>query len=441
MNLTPKIKTLKNKLKYINVNIPHMQSATVLLAVRVGSRYENPNTAGLSHFIEHIVFKGTKKYPTALSLASTVDGIGAEFNAFTSKEYTGFYVKSASNHLNLAIDVLAQLVWHPLIRKKDIQKEKGVILEEINMREDTPMMKVNEEFERLLYGSSPLGREIIGSKKTVSNMQKKDFISYRKKFYQPQNMVLAVVGGVKKSPVVAKFISRNTYKPGAFSRTRSRSGIKDPGAKELKFSQSKPRVRLKYKKTEQAHLCLGVRAFKRGSKYRYPMAVLSTILGGNMSSRLFTEVREKRGLAYYIKSDINTYFDNGYLVVQAGVDKNKVGEAVKVILGELIRVSRVSPLRQGSAGQAKELKKAKDYLKGKLALGLESSQQVASLYTKDLLLERKIRKPKDIIKGIEKVTVNDIQKIAQKIFQNKNLNLALIGPYKNKQKFAKILKM
>lgn len=426
MNFKPQLKTLTNGMRLVTLCLPQSQSVTVLLMVKVGSRHEKEEIAGLSHFLEHMVFKGTKKYPTALDLAVLVDSIGAEFNAFTAKEYTGFYVKSAVNHLSLALDVLSEIVYHPLFKNKEIGKEKGVIIEEINMREDTPLIKISEDFEVLLYGSTCLGSETIGYKKTIKSIQRKDFLDYRQQWYQPEKMVLGVVGGIDNSKDLELKIKKY------FKQKKLKS--KDLGVKCLTFKQERPQLKVRYKKTEQAHLCLGVRTFPRGHQDRYVMAVLTTILGGNMSSRLFTEVREKRGLAYYIKSDINTFFDNGYLVSQAGIDISRVEETIKVILGEY------NKLKEKTA-QPKELKRAKEYLKGKLALALEGSKQVASLFVEDLLLEDKIRTPKEIITGVEKVSLADLKRVAKKIFINQGINLALIGPFKDKSRFEKLVKL
>jgi len=445
MNLKPQIQTLDNGLKIITLNIPQSQSVTALLMVKVGSRYEDDKLAGISHFLEHLPAKGTKKYPTAQDLAVTIDSVGAEHNAFTSKEYTGFYVKSASNHLELALDILSQLVFHPLLPEKEIEKEKGVIIEEINMYNDHPMAMVGVEFEKLLYPNSSLGRKVIGYKKIVKALQKKDFLNYKKQWYQPQRMVLGIVGGIERVQnlelriqslinLIKKYFGKNYLTARAAARSVRQ---KSKGLEKLSFIQQKPAIKIKYKKTEQTHLCLGVRAFPRAHKDRYVMAVLTVILGGNMSSRLFTEVREKRGLAYYIKSDISTYFDNGYLVSQAGVNINKAKEAIKVIIEEYRKVPQVSRVSRAS----RELRKAKEYLKGKLALGLEDSKDVAGFFVEDFLLEEKIRTPKEIIKEIEKVTLSDIQRIAKKIFVNQGLNLTVIGPYKEEGKFEKILKI
>ena len=437
MNFKPNIQTLDNGLQTVFLPLPQSQSVTALIMVKVGSRYENDKIAGLAHFIEHMVFKGTEKYPSALDLSTVVDSVGAEFNAFTGKENTAFYVKSAAKHLMLSLDVLRQMIFRPLLEEKEINKEKGVILEEINMREDMPMSKVSEEFESLLYGKTVLGRDVIGFKKTVKNMQRRHFLNFRQQWYQPSRMLLAIAGRIKKGErlkiqgLVEKHFSsqkKSQKKQNYPKRLTTVSHLKN---KPLVFQQKKPAVRMIYKPTQQAHFCLGVRSFPRGHKDRYALAVLATILGGNMSSRLFTEVREKRGLAYYVKTQTNAYSDNGYLVSQAGTDINKAKEAIKVILNEYKKASFWLT--------EKELKRSQEFIKGKMALALEDSKTIVTLYADDLLLEGKIRTPQMIIKKIDEVSLSDLKRVAKKIFKKQLLNLAIIGPYKNKDQFERIL--
>lgn len=430
MDLKPQVKAQKNGLKLVLQNISQMQSVTSLLLVKAGSRQEKEEQAGMAHFLEHLVFKGTKKYPNALILSSAVDSIGAEFNAFTSKEYTGFYVKAAASHLALALDILAELVFAPLLPKEEIEKEKGVIIEEINMYEDNPMAKVALDFENLIFPHSSLGRETIGYKKTIKKFKRFHLLAFKDLYYQPQNMVLAIAGNLAHFPS-SRAIACQIGKSFAEKKVKSLHKLEKLSLGKSRFMQQKPALKIAFKKTEQSHLCLGFRAFKQDHPYRYVLAVLSTILGGNMSSRLFTEIREKRGLAYYIKSSLNAYTDNGYLLIQAGVDHYKTKEAVKVILEVLSRADFSN----------KEIKRAKEFLKGRLALDLEDSREIASLFAEDLLMEGKIRTPAEIRKKIDKVSLGDLKKISRKIFVAKGLNFALVGPHKDEEKFAKILKI
>ena len=419
-------------LTLLTAPMPSTQSMTALVLVGAGSRYENKRINGLSHFLEHMVFKGTDKYPTAQAIASAVDGIGAEFNAFTGKEYTGFYIKAARKHLDFCLDMLSQLVFHPLIPVKELEKERGVIVEEINMYEDQPMANIGNIFEELLYGDTSLGRKTIGRKEYILNMQLADFDAYCRQWYQPFNMVVCLSGGLKKNSygdlVSGYFFGDKNNQPAA------KTGL--PDRLKLAFDQAKPAIKIHAKKTEQAHLCFGVRTFPRGHKDRYALGLLATILGGNMSSRLFEEVREKRGLAYYVRTSSDYYLDNGYLVTQAGTDIKKAFETVKIIKQEYEKV-----ISSKHHLTTKELNKAKEYVKGKLILALEDSKDVADLYAEDQLLEGKLRTPDEIIKAIDKVTLDEVLAVAKTIFKPQNLNLAIIGPYKEKAqaKFHRLL--
>ena len=428
MNSNYAKQTLSNGLRLVTIPMPGVRSVTALVLVGVGSRQEKKKTRGITHFLEHLPFKGTKKYPTSLKLSSVLDAVGAEYNAFTGKEYTGFYVKSASEHLELGLDFLSQLIFHPLLEEEDIKKEKGVIIEEINMYEDQPMVKVMWDFETLLYGNTSLGWETLGTKETVAGFGRGDFSDYMKRWYMANNIVIGVAGAMSQ-------VQSSKYKVQKYFDSTSSDFEAISAEGRLKFEQQRPALAVKYKKTEQAHLCLGVRTFKRNHPDRYALSLLATILGGNMSSRMFTEVREKRGLAYYIKTAGQSYIDNGYLVTRAGTDIRKTGEAVRVILEEYQKVSR-SQLPVAS----KELNKAKEYVKGKLILGLEDSEEVASLYVDDLLLEGKIRTPEEILKAVDKVSIADIKKVAGEIFRPENLNMTVIGPFKDKEKFEKLLR-
>lgn len=415
--------TLKNGLRLITAPMP-VESVTAMILVGAGSRYETSKIKGISHFLEHMAFKGTFKRPSARVLSSLIDGIGGYFNAATSKEETLFYIKSASKHLPLVIDVLADIVLNPKLVLAEIKKEKGVITEEINMQEDVPMSQVADCFERLLYSGSSLGWDVIGEKETIKAISRKDFLGYREQFYFPQNMILVIAGGFDQAQVeqlVGDFL-------GGVKTKGSR-----PTPKEM-FFQNKPQIFLKTKKTDQTHLILGVRGNPLGHPDRYAEAILATILGGSMSSRLFLEVREKRGLAYYIRTDVEHHRDNGYLATAAGVDTRRVKEAIKIILQEYQKIVKDSKINQ------KELEKVKDFVKGRLVLELEDSRNVASLYGSQELLEGRIRTPEAIMAGVDQVSMSDIARVAREFFANERLNLALIGPDQNEAKLKKILR-
>ena len=414
---------LANGLRVLSIPMPSLESVTVLIQVRVGSRYEEKNINGISHFLEHMAFKGTEKRPSAQHIASTIDGIGGEFNAFTSKDHTGYYIKAAAKNLPLLMDVLSDMLLYSKFDPVEIEKEKGVIIEEINMYDDTPMHKVPDLYENLLYGDTKLGRDIAGQKDVIRSVKREDFIAYMDRFYGPKNTVVAVSGGIGESvkELVKKYL-------GGWKEKK----VEEPD--RVKDEQRKPGVLVHFKDTQQAHMCIGVRSYPLGHPDRYKLGVMTAILGGGMSSRLFMEVREKRGLAYYVRSQNEQYHDVGNFVTQAGIDTVRIDDAVKVTLGEFVK------MKEKEVGD-EELKKAKEYLKGRLTLELEDSRSVAGMLGTAELLEEKIRLPKEIMSKIDEVNATDIKKVAGDIFKSETLNLAIIGPYKNKERFKKILSL
>jgi len=419
-------KVLSNGLRVLTIPMPSFKSVTVMIMVGAGSRYETRDNNGISHFLEHMAFKGTKKRPSALEIAGLIDGIGGEFNAFTGKETTGYYIKSSAVYTELCLDVLSDMLQNSLFDEKEINKEKGVILEEINLYEDTPVRKIGDIFERLVYGDTPMGWDIAGEKEVIKNIKREDFISYMNSLYSADNIAVVIAGGItseKANELVAKYFGKMKK----FDTLRYSKVVEN---------QKEPRILIKQKKTEQVHIALGVRTVPVNHEDRYALAVLSAILGGGMSSRLFHEVREKRGLAYYVKTSSEHYQDCGNLVSTAGIDPSRVDEAIKVMLAEYSRIKN-----ERSGIDSKELKKAKEYLKGHLILELEDSRSVSSFYAQQELLEKKIDNPSDTIAKINKVTADEVQKAASKYFNNQNLNLAVIGNFPNGQEFKKLLKL
>ncbi len=414
---------LKNNLRVVTTHMSGVESMTVMILVRSGSRYEEKKINGIAHFAEHMFFKGTKKRPSALDLSSLIDGIGGEFNAFTSKEFTGYYVKAAKDHLNLCLDVVSDMLLNSLFAQEEIERERNVIAEELRMYLDTPMRYVPEVYDSLLYGDQPLGWETVGTLESLKNINHDSFLKYLNEYYTPSNMLVVISGGVEGAK--AKLLVDEYM-----------GSIKDRKAKGFKrvvFNQERPAVKIFYKDSEQAHFCLGVRAYPLRHPNRYKIAILNTLLGASMSSRLFIQLRERRGLAYYIRSGLEEYHDAGAFAAQAGVLPKNIEEAVRIILNEYSKLALELPSEV-------ELKKAKEYLKGKLILELEDSREVSSLFGLQELLEEKIRTPTEIIDNIEKVTGEDIQNVAKDIFKDQGLNLAIIGPYKSEDKFEKILK-
>lgn len=415
---------LPNGLKVLSVPLKGIQSATVMLSVGAGSRYETQKINGISHFLEHMAFKGTTKRPSTLIISGLIDGIGGEFNAFTSKDHTAYYIKAASKHLPLMFDMLSDMLLHSLFNKSEIEREKGVISEEINMYEDTPLRKVGSLYETLLYDGSPLGFDIAGKKEVIQKLNRENFLSYVDNLYSPNNSIIAVAGNIKDNKEVLDLAKEwlNSWQKKNVWQFKTTSD-----------NQKKSRVLATYKKTEQAHLCLGVPSYPREHKDHYVLEVLTAILGGGMSSRLFIEVRERRGLAYYVRSETSEYDETGNFVTQAGVDLKRIDDAIKVILNEYNRIVHETVSES-------ELVKAKEFLKGRLILDLEDSMAVAGLYAFQGLLNKKIETPKEIIRKINEVTAIDIMRVAKDLFKQNKLNLAIIGPYKDEARFAKLLK-
>lgn len=422
MNYTRSI--LKNGLRVIIVPIDDVESVTSLVMVGAGSRYETRKNNGISHFLEHMAFKGTKKRPTAREIATLIDGIGAESNAFTGKEVTGYYIKSAATHVNTTLDVLSDILTHSKLDQDEIDRERGVIIEEINLYEDTPMRKIYDVFEDLMYGDTPMGWDIAGPKDVINSINRADFVDYMNSLYSADNMTVVVAGKVDEDKVradIEKFFSPmkkfKTFKP-----------------EPVLESQKNPEVRIKHKKSEQAHFAVGVRTSGlQDETDRYPLSILSSILGGGMSSRLFYEVRERQGLAYYIRSYSEKYADVGYLASFAGVDPKRVDAAIKTVVDEYQKIQKKGEIT------ADEVKKAKEFVKGHFILELEDTKSIATHYASEELLEKEIQNPDEIMKKLDEVTVDQVHEVAVKYLEKQPLNLALIGDFEDQDRFKKLI--
>lgn len=414
-----------NGLRLITIPQKSTKAITVFVLFAVGSRYETKDINGVSHFIEHLMFKGTKKRPTTLDISKALDSVGAEYNAATAKDWTGYYVKIDSKKVELALDVLSDMLYNSKFEAKEINKERGVIIEEINMYQDNPLMYIEDVLEQLMYKGSTLGWEIAGPKKIIRQIPKSKILNYKNKFYAPQNTVIAVAGNInsKIDGLIKKFF-----------QTEKQNNQPKIKFKKFKFSQQQPRVLIKYKNTAQVQLAFGFPGYSYDDPKVYAAYLLTIALGGNMSSRLFISVREKRGLAYFVRCYPNIYQDTGNLIIQSGLDKARIDQAIKVILSELKKVKN-----QGLS--ATELKKAKEYLRGKVVLTLENTSNLADWYAKQELLEEKILTPEQKLKKFDQVTLQDIKQVANEAFQYNSINLALIGPYKDDKKFLKMLSL
>lgn len=419
----PQKKVYPNKLRLVTKTLPNTESVTVLVLVGAGSRYETKELNGISHFLEHMFFKGAKKYKNAKEVSEVIDAVGGDFNAFTGKEYVGYYVKVASRHRKVALDVLSDMLVHARFNPQEIDKERGVIMEEYNMYQDTPMYQVGWNFERLLFGNQPMGWDQIGTKEFIQGVTHDDFVKYKTALYTPDNIVISMVGNIehaRETSEIQKFFEElPTTEKGFFHAP-------------LLANNSRERLHLTFKKTEQAHVVVGFPAYPEEHRDHYVEKVLAVILGGNMSSRMFLSVREAKGLAYYIQTTTDDYLDTGVFSTRAGVDVKRIDEALTAIVEEYRKI-------RGEVVPEKELTKAKEYLKGKLALRLEDSEEYAHLIGKTELLHHRIRTPEEIEKKIDEVKAEDIARVSDDILQENRLYIAVIGPYAKKERFVALL--
>ncbi len=418
-----KLYNLDSGLRLVVVPMESTKTATVLVMVSTGSKYETKEINGISHFLEHMMFKGTEKRPGKLDIAMELDGIGAEYNAFTGKESTGYYAKASVKKIDIVMDVIFDIFLNSKLDEKEINIERGVIIEELNMYRDMPQRYVGDLFERLIYGDQPAGWDIGGEKETILKLQREEFVNYFNTHYIAPRTVVAIAGNIDPEEIKSKV---ETY----FQNIRQGEGFDKSAVVE---KQDEPQVLLHNKKTDQTHFILGVRAYDKFNEKKYPLGIMSLILGGGMSSRLFSEIRDKRGLAYYIGAGSETYTDSGFFMVKAGVNNQKTKEAVEVVAAELKKVKK-----DGITPQ--ELQRAKDQIEGSLALGLEHSDAVAETYAESLIFHNKVLTPEEELDKMKRVTLDQVLEVAEEIFQDNKLNLSLIGPFENEDEFKKILK-
>ena len=348
--------TLPNGLRVITVPMADNPSVTVLIMVEAGSKYETKNISGLSHFFEHMVFKGTTRRPKASDISRELDGIGAQYNAFTTQEFTGYYAKAHSKHFDKVLDVVSDMYLHPLLDEKEIEKEKGVIVEEIRMYQDLPQKHVHDVMMDLLYGDQPAGWNVAGTVENVRSFARKDFVGYRGEHYVSGATTVIISGSFDENEAIASVKT-------AFDKMAADD---KSGKLTVKEDQKMPQIRAEFKETDQTHLVISVRTFQINDERIYAMLVLSTVLGAGMSSRLFSRMRDELGICYYIKTDHNPFTDHGFLSISAGVDNARVSEAVKEILAECSKL-------KGELVPEEEMQKAKDYISGTTMLELETS--------------------------------------------------------------------
>ncbi|MGI8421094.1 MAG: M16 family metallopeptidase [Gaiellaceae bacterium] len=416
--------TLPNGLRVVTAPMDQAQSVTVSIMLAAGSRYETKETNGIAHFAEHMFFKGTEKRPTARDIAGEIDTIGGEFNAFTGKEYTGYYVKCAAEHRDVALGVLVDMLRNSKFDAEEIDREKGVIIEEMNMYFDTPRDYIGGVYDDLLYGDQPLGWDIIGRKDTVRGATRDTFMGYLDRWYKPSRMVVGV-GGKIEGDLIAQLGELLGDMP------QGETGEPEP-VQQNGGDGPAPRVKVFTKQSDQAHVCLGVRSYPLEHPDRYALQLLATVLGGGMSSRLFTEVRERRGLAYYVFGSNHSYTDAGTLYSQAGVDINRIDDAVTTIAAELRRIAE-EPI------PSDELEKARSFSKGRFVLQLESPQGLIMYGLRREILEGQAVDPEEVLAALDAVTAEDVQRVAQDVIGSNGFNLALIGPFDDAERFEKLL--
>ncbi|MBI2636096.1 insulinase family protein [Candidatus Peregrinibacteria bacterium] len=396
-------------------------SVTVMVFAGAGSRYETHDRRGISHFLEHMFFKGGKKYKTTQAVSSAIDGVGGDFNAFTGKEYAGYYVKVASEEIELACDVLSDMLLHASFPQEEIEKERGVIMEEERMYQDTPMYRAGWDFEELLYGDCPLGWDTIGTEKVIKTVMTRDFQRHKDELYTPDNLVLTFAGKVTGPQAMS--LSEQFFEPITGQKRKTFLPLKKYGAKK---------VYLRTKNTEQAHLVLGYPGLSALDSNHFAIKVLSVILGGNMSSRMFLNIREAKGLCYYISTELDNYLDGGAISTRAGVDQSRLHEAITAIRREYEACS------SGGVTDA-EVRRAKDYLKGKIMLSLEDSEERAHFYGKQQLLYPKTRTIVGYFGEIEKVTKAQVNDLAKQILKTDELRLVVIGKEESAGKLEALL--
>ncbi len=416
--------TLPNGLKVLLAPIEGAETVTVMVMSGTGSRYENEQENGMAHFLEHMLFKGTKNRKTAKIISEAIDGVGGQLNAFTTKDHTAYYAKTDKRHFDIAFDVIADIFLNPTLPNHEIIRERGTVVEEINLYEDMPIRSVMMESDILLFGQNhPLGRNILGPKKNIQSFTRKQFLDYFARNYVAQNSAICIAGAF--SPTNALRKAKTTF-------AAMREGTA-PSAAAYEHTQTEPRVHLKYKNTDQTHFVLALPAYPLNHKDEAAADVLAAVLGGGMSGRLFLQVRERRGLAYYVRADQEQYSDIGALDIRAGVSNTALKEALVVTLAELQKLKRTRISDE-------ELNKAKEYVKGTTALSLDTTDAKAQFIGHSVLVRGTTSGLREYNSAVNAVTAADVQHVAKELFKTERLNLTVIGPHKDSKPLLEALK-
>ena len=413
----------KNGLRVVMAPMPGNLATTAIILVEAGSKYETKDINGLSHFLEHMCFQGTKKRKTSLDVTNELNNIGAEFNAFTTYEQTGYHVKARNNDIEVVLDVLSDMYINPKFEEKEIEREKGVVVEEMKLNDDIPKRRVADVFMELMYGrEQPAGWRIEGHPEIVRALTRENILQYRSKFYLAPATTLVLAGGFDQDALLPKIENYFSEMPAG------EKGQKLP----VKEEQGAPGIKLQFKESDQTHLILGVRAYNMFDKRRYALGLLGDILGASFGSRLFERLRNEMGVAYYVGAGAEMMTDHGFLEAAAGVDNTRFLEATKAIIEEMKRLA-------DQKVPADELQRTKNRIAGNTVLGLETSEAVAMFYGDQEHFGRPIETPEEMLEKLTAVTAEDIQNVAQDILKNDRLNLAVIGPHKESEELRKIL--
>jgi predicted Zn-dependent peptidase len=413
---------LDNRLRVLTSTMPHSRSVSMVINVGAGSRYESLEMSGISHFLEHLPFKGTKQWPTSRDVSETIEGVGGVMNASTDREMTAFWCKVAQPHFNSAFAVLLDMILNPLLHPEELEKEREVIQEELRMTNDHPTYKVDLLIDEALWPDQALGRDVGGTSESVSAISRDAILEYMHRQYNPANTVMAVAGNISHQEVL-DFVGE---------ATKDWEPQETLDWEPVNYGHERPAVRMEQRRTDQTHLCLALPGLSLEDPDRFNLAILNVMLGDGMSSRLFLNLREQQSLTYDVNSSTSHFRDCGSLVVYCGVEPRKSREAVRAVIGELEGMQQEAP--------PQELSKAKEYAKGRLLLRLEDTRAVASWLASQELLQGRISTPDEAVQCIDAVTVSDVARVAQNLVCPEKLRLAVVGPHRGDKSFLKLMR-
>ena len=411
----------KSGLRIITSNMPSTRSVCIAIFIGIGSRYESDEEAGTCHFIEHMCFKGTKRRPSPMEIAETIEGVGGMLNGGTGKEFTTYWCKVAKPHFPLALDLLTDILRFPKFNSEDLERERGVILEELKESMDSPQDKVGLILNELMWPGQPLGRDIIGSRESISSLNRDSVLKYMRECYGPSNSVVAIAGDLDHDDIISTV--EESFKGWPKVKTRAYVPADD--------AEKKPRIKIEWRDTEQVHLCLGIKGFSIVDPDRYKLDLLNVVLGGGMSSRLNQELREKRGLVYDVDSYADYYLDSGALTIYAGVDPRNAEDAVSAIMEELTKLK--------DSVEAPELTKVKELVKGRILLGMEDTRSVASWAGRQEILTGMVLTVDDVVSIVDKIQMEDLVEVAERLLVTKNISLAMVGPVRSEDRLRDLL--